>query len=399
MRDNKDDKVVQLADYMVSCRIPEDDEKFKEVVEQVQTHHHTNSCRKYGTDCRYNFDRYPSRRTIIAQPLGDEKDEKEKEEEYEKAKEILTSAKNVMKENDMSKMTFEEFIAKICDGEKTEEEYHNALSIMKRGHMLIMKRDPNAIKINNYNEEMLRAWNANMDIQLAYDHYAIISYICNYITKGETGMTKLLRDALEAARDKPHDQQLRILNATYLTHRQKGAPESIYGLIKGMSLKKSNIACKFVISGFPENRSLFYVPVKEDEESLEEDLDDEDDGEMHEFDPKNEIEIEGRDGKFKPSLTVIDRYVARPKSLKNLSLIQFATNYYPYKKPEDNTELGIDEVKEEDIASPDYFEKLPKYIKLEGALDDKYMKLRGFPAVPRIHVSSKKEGMYIKMIS
>ena len=79
MRDNKDDKVVQLADYMVSCRIPEDDEKFKEVVEQVQTHHHTNSCRKYGTDCRYNFDRYPSRHTIVARPLDEEMDEKKKE--------------------------------------------------------------------------------------------------------------------------------------------------------------------------------------------------------------------------------------------------------------------------------------------------------------------------------
>ena len=108
---------------MVSCKIPEEDEKFKQVVEQVQTHHHTNSCRKYGTDCRYNFDRYPSRRTIIAGPLGDEKDEKEKEAEYEKAIEILTSAKNVMKENDMSKMTFEEFINKICDGKKTEKSY------------------------------------------------------------------------------------------------------------------------------------------------------------------------------------------------------------------------------------------------------------------------------------
>ena len=85
MKDNTDDKIVALADYMVSCKIPEEDEKFKQVVEQDQTHHHTKSCRKYGTDCRYNFDRYPSKRTIIAGPLDDEKyDEKEKEVEYEK---------------------------------------------------------------------------------------------------------------------------------------------------------------------------------------------------------------------------------------------------------------------------------------------------------------------------
>ena len=103
------------------------------------------------------------------------------------------------------------------------------------------------------------------------------------------------------------------------------------------------------------------------------------------------LEIEGREGKFKPSLTVIDRYVSRPKCLNNLSLIQFATNYYPYKKIDDS-ELSNYEVKEDDIASSEYHEKLPKYIKLDGPLDGKYMKLRGFPAVPRIHVSTKKEG-------
>ena len=330
-------------------------------------------------------------------------DEEKKEEKYKKATEILTSARTIMKENDMSKITFEEFIARLCDGNITEEDYDDALKTMKRGHMVIMKRDTNAGKINNYNEEMLKAWNANMDIQLAYDHYAIISYICNYVTKGEAGMTKLLRDALNEARDKPHDEQLRRLNFEYLTNRQKGGPESIYTLIKGMSLKKSDLACKFVISGFPENRSLFYIPVKEDDDFRDEDFDSDDDddeqGEFHEFGTSNEIEIEGKEGKFKASMSVIDRYVARPKSLENLSLVQFAINYYPYKKPEDKSELNHDEVKEEDVASINYYEKLPKFIQLSGALGKKYMKLRLFPAVARIHVSSKKDGMYVNIFS
>ena len=68
---------------------------------------------------------------------------------------------------------------------------------------------------------MLKAWNANMDIQLAYDHYAIISYICNYISKDESGLTKELKNALNAARGKPHDEQLRKLNHAYLTHKQR----------------------------------------------------------------------------------------------------------------------------------------------------------------------------------
>ena len=262
--------------------------------------------------------------------------------------------------------------------------------------MVIMKREPNAVKINNYNEEILRAWNANMDIQLVYDHFAIITYITNYVNKAESKITKTLKDALNAARDKPHDVQLRELNKAYLKDRQKGAPEAIYSIINGLAFKKSNLACIFVISGFPENRSLFYVPVKKEEDSMEEDDDDfdeDEEGDVHEFEKKNDIiEIEGREGKFKPSVTIIDRYMARPESLNHLSLIQFATNYYPYKKPDDPSGLNNDIVTEDDIATTDYFEKLPKYIKLGGELDDKYMKLRGFPAAPRIHVSSKKEG-------
>ena len=232
LSENLDEKVTALADYMISCKIPEHDESLKKIVQEVQTHRHTKSCQKYQTECRYNFDRYPSKHTIIARPLDETMDEEKKEEKYKKATEILTSARTIMKENDMSKITFEEFIARLCDGNITEEDYDDALKTMKRGHMVIMKRDTNAGKINNYNEEMLKAWNANMDIQLAYDHYAIISYICNYVTKGEAGMTKLLRDALNEARDKPHDEQLRRLNFEYLTNRQKGGPESIYTLIK-----------------------------------------------------------------------------------------------------------------------------------------------------------------------
>ena len=49
--------------------------------------------------------------------------------------------------------------------------------------------------------------------------------------------------------------------------------------------------CKFVISGFPENRSVFYVPVKEnaeedDGEEFEWEEDNEEEGETHKFEKK-----------------------------------------------------------------------------------------------------------------
>ena len=41
------------------------------------------------------------------------------------------------------------------------------------------------------------AWNANMDIQMAIDPYAGITYIINYMNKDETGLTKFMKDALK----------------------------------------------------------------------------------------------------------------------------------------------------------------------------------------------------------
>ena len=58
-----------------------------------------------------------------------------------------------------------------------------------------MKRNVKDRFINNFNPEMLDAWNANHDIQLALDPYAVISYIVNYMNKDETQMTKNLKEA------------------------------------------------------------------------------------------------------------------------------------------------------------------------------------------------------------
>ena len=36
---------------------------------------------------------------------------------------------------------------------------------------------------NNFIIEWLESWDANMDVQLAFDIFAIITYICEYVTK------------------------------------------------------------------------------------------------------------------------------------------------------------------------------------------------------------------------
>ena len=53
--------------------------------------------------------------------------------------------------------------------------------------MIIYKRDIQDVYTNNYNPEMLKAWDANMDIQLVHDPYAVTSYVVGYATKDEDG--------------------------------------------------------------------------------------------------------------------------------------------------------------------------------------------------------------------
>ena len=66
---------------------------------------------------------------------------------------------------------------------------------------------------------MLYAWDANMDIQLALDPYAVISYIISYMSKDETQMTKFMKEALNSVAQDNAKEKLRTLKVTYLTHR------------------------------------------------------------------------------------------------------------------------------------------------------------------------------------
>ena len=63
----------QLAHHLISCSIPKDDDFMKEIVTNVQTHKHTESCRKYDGNCRFHFPRFPNYEPlpILAGPPND----------------------------------------------------------------------------------------------------------------------------------------------------------------------------------------------------------------------------------------------------------------------------------------------------------------------------------------
>ena len=125
----------------------------------------------------------------------------------------------------------------------SEDDYIRYISITKKGKSIILKRDVKERFINNYNKEMMIAWNANMDIQLALDPFAVITYIVNYMNKDETGLTKFMKEAINTIPSNEAKEKLRALKTAYLTHRQVGTSVAVYRINSSMQLKDSNIKC------------------------------------------------------------------------------------------------------------------------------------------------------------
>ena len=396
--DAVEENLIKLLESLVSVELPDDNDELLNIVGTVQRHDHTKSCLKYNGRCRYGFPKLPSEKTILAKPL-EEPDLKKRKEKIEAAKSTLKKAMELLNNPDLDEnMTLDDFVEKL---KVTKEQYMDHISITEKGRTIIMKRRVKERFVNNYNKEMITAWNANMDIQLTLDPFAVISYIVNYVNKDESGLTKFMKDALTQVSSSDAKEKLKALKTAYLTHRQIGASEAVYRINPGMKLKDSNITCTFVASGFPENRSAFYRKVHDQEdEKLDEILindeseDDGDDEEEDETPPSNnlQVEIEGRMGKYRKAISVLDRYEERPKYLQKMCLAQFATSYTYQAKPPKTAVFdddGVSQLKSvQTIFNHGIF--LPRHIFLEEGLG--YMRLRRHPAVMRFHTSKNKEG-------
>ena len=180
----------------------EEGRKIIQIVEQCQVHHHTKTCRKGGANnCRFNFPKYPMWKTVLAGGVsGDTPEDKEEKIArnhtiLRRVQEILESEDNIEsilndynleEENkDDYEMNRKERIKRVLDEAGVNiQEYESAIKeSSKRGVTVILARDITETMINNYNGEWIRAWNANLDLQVCLDFFSIITYITEYFTK------------------------------------------------------------------------------------------------------------------------------------------------------------------------------------------------------------------------
>ena len=139
-RNNSDTEIIQYIDSVISTSLPDKTSKpvLYQLAKKLQTHHHTWTCKKGNTGCRFSFPRPITPKTHIL---------------------------------------------------------HN-VNITTKGRFYETVRTEEDVYINAYNPTLLQRWRANMDIQMVGAAQGLAYYVCSYIAKAEPDD---LKDALAKA--------------------------------------------------------------------------------------------------------------------------------------------------------------------------------------------------------
>ena len=393
-------------------------EDVAKTVKEVNQHKHSKTCRKHGTNCRFNYPRPPAPHTIVVQPLIEPDSKKREKILFEnhhyinKVRLILEDEENVEeilskfdKENE-SKEEYEENrierIKMVCKMAKVPyNDYVKALGVSLKGYSVIFARDIDELYSNPYNEEWMRAWDGNLDLQPCLCYFSVSTYIADYYAKNDTAAMEAVKTAIQATNATEIKEKMKVVSNTFLTHRQIGEAEGVYRLIPSLTLSMSNIKCQFVATGPKEERSMRWR--RATEKQLERGI--------------STKQLENHDGLWFEQPDIVNKYFRRPEGVKDMCLAQFAKMYQGYSPKggktaddnDDDQDEYIEEVDEEEgeeeeedpnekfhfIMTSDVYGRrgkpLPELITLKNPYpgEASWMKKRSRPAALRFHKYKK----------
>ena len=144
-----------------------------------------------------------------------------------------------------------------------------------KARFYIIKREPGAEMVNPYNQQLLRAWRANMDIQVVGSVYGAALYVTHYICKDESQVLKqvIAEQLASLQQDATIKQRLRKIGNTLLSHRQLSQQEAAF-LVAGLHLKGSSRATVFVTAIPKRQRTRLVRPSHELQELDDRDTND-----------------------------------------------------------------------------------------------------------------------------
>ena len=99
------------------------------------------------------------------------------------------------------------------------------------------------------------------------DFFGVITYVTDYLTKDDTGLTKILRDVQKQNVNKETKDQMQTLIHTFLTHRQMGQAEAYFKLIPSLNMKYSTVKTVFFPTDKKELRSKFLKKIEDHEDT------------------------------------------------------------------------------------------------------------------------------------
>ena len=232
LNEDDDETVAAFVDRYISAELPdeEQDPELHEIVKSVQMHRrkHSKSCKKGKKECRFNFPKCIAKETFVSRPNEDVTDDDHAEKKA-KAKECLQSLSKCLTEPNNEQESIEEVLSQA--GFENYDEFKEALQLLQNRPQIVQKREPKDAWINQYNPDLLRAWNANMDIQFVLDPYACVMYIVSYISKPEKELSDILKSAQEELKQNPQQTdlaaQMKKLGTVYFENREVSVQESI----------------------------------------------------------------------------------------------------------------------------------------------------------------------------
>ncbi|CAB4003269.1 Hypothetical predicted protein [Paramuricea clavata] len=266
---DKDEDVTAFIDQIISCSKP----------------------------ARFNYPQPPMRCTQILHPLDDDTPDTVIRNRKQLWKDIKNKLNDLKEGKDI---TFDQLLEELDISEHT---YTLVIRSSLNCPTIFLKRNPNELRINNYNSACLHAWRANMDIQFVLDVYACAMYIVSYISKAQKGTSELLRRACAEAKEGNANikQQVRDIGNKFLNSVEISAQEAVY-LILQLPMRKSSRSVIFVNTSPPAEQVELLKPLAEIEKMSDE---------------SEEIHSGG----------LLKRYVERPDILQNVTLADWAAWY------------------------------------------------------------------------
>ena len=141
--EDEENAISLFVNKFISCSLFHP--RSRKIASEVQRHHHTFSCRKAGSRCRFHFPRLPSLRTILSKPLRivfkDEEDDTKRKAQVMKMRYALANVRSVLEDEELMKRIEE------LHSEKLEE-------IVKQRDLV--QRIENILEDEIFREQILR---------------------------------------------------------------------------------------------------------------------------------------------------------------------------------------------------------------------------------------------------